>query len=166
MIIYKDLISGDEFFSDTYPMKLLHDVVYEVEGKQITVTEGDVDIGANPSAEGGDDEGVDPSSVSGVNIVLANRLVETTFKKKDYQIHIKDFMKKVKERLESEKSDEVDSFMKGAAKFVKEVLGDFSEYQFFLGEKMDADGMVALMKWDGETPKMYFFKHALDAEKV
>lgn len=166
MIIYKDLMSGDEFFSDTYPLKLLHEVVYEVTGKNITVTEGEVDIGANPSAEGGGDEGVDPSSVSGVNIVLANRLVETAFTKKDYQVHIKDFMKKVKTRLEEDNPDQVKAFMGGAATFVKEVLAEFKEYQFFLGESMNADGLVGLMKWDGEVPKMYFFKHALLEEKV
>lgn len=167
MIIYKDLISGDEFFSDTYPMKLLHGVVYEVQGKHVTMTEGEVDIGANPSAEGGgDDEGVDPSSVSGVNIVLANRLVETSFSKKDYQTHIKDFMKKIKARLEEKEPGEVDVFTKGAATFIKEVLGEFKEYQFYLGEKMNEDSMVALLKWKEEIPVMYFFKHALEAEKV
>ena len=34
------------------------------------------------------------------------------------------------------------------------------------GEKMDADAMIVLVKWDGETPYVYFFKHGLDAEKV
>ena len=31
---------------------------------------------------------------------------------------------------------------------------------------MDPEGMLALMKWDGETPYMFFFKHGLDIEKV
>lgn len=31
---------------------------------------------------------------------------------------------------------------------------------------MGPEGMLALMKWDGETPYMYFFKHGLDEEKV
>ena len=40
-----------------------------------------------------------------------------------------------------------------------------------LGEKMDAEGMVPLIRWetpDGgeETPYMYFFKHGMLAEKV
>jgi len=34
------------------------------------------------------------------------------------------------------------------------------------GESMQPDGMLALMKWDEETPYMYFFKHGLDEEKV
>jgi Translationally controlled tumour protein len=31
---------------------------------------------------------------------------------------------------------------------------------------MNPDGMLALMKWEEETPYMYFFKHGLDEEKV
>ena len=45
--------------------------------------------GGNASAEGGADEGAEDASQSGCNIVLANRLQETTYSKKDYQTHIK-----------------------------------------------------------------------------
>ena len=31
---------------------------------------------------------------------------------------------------------------------------------------MKPEGMLALMKWDEETPYMFFFKQGLDAEKV
>ena len=48
----------------------------------------DAAIGANPSAEE-EVEASAASSVSGVNIVLAHRLKETSFSKKDYQTHIK-----------------------------------------------------------------------------
>lgn len=37
---------------------------------------------------------------------------------------------------------------------------------WFVGESMAPDGMLALMKWEEETPYMYFFKHGLDEEKV
>ena len=56
---------------------------------------GEIDgslIGANASAEGGEDDGAaaDPNVVSGVDVVMRARMVETGFgKKKDYQIHIK-----------------------------------------------------------------------------
>ena len=35
-----------------------------------------------------------------------------------------------------------------------------------VGESMQPDGMLALMKWEEETPYVYFFKHGLDEEKV
>ena len=45
-------------------------------------------IGGNPSTEEAL-EGMDDETVSGVDIVLANRLTETSFAKKDYQKYIK-----------------------------------------------------------------------------
>jgi len=33
MKIFKDVFSGDELFSDTYPIKLVEDCIYEVTGK-------------------------------------------------------------------------------------------------------------------------------------
>ena len=51
-------------------------------------------FGANPSAEEAA-EGVDDGSVSGVNIVLANRLQEIQeFTKKQYQEKLKAYMAK------------------------------------------------------------------------
>lgn len=65
MLLYEDVLTGDEMFSDAFPMcvdswlllvlkliacrwdsKLVDDIVYEVDCQTITVKEGDVDIGA------------------------------------------------------------------------------------------------------------------------
>merc|ERR1719483_1631144 len=52
MKIYKDVFSGDELFSDTYPMKLVDNCMYEVYGKHITRVEGEVKpAGSTSSAE-------------------------------------------------------------------------------------------------------------------
>merc|ERR1711874_480489 len=101
MKIFKDVFSGDELFSDTYPMKLVDDCIYEVYGKHITRTEGDIQLeGSNASAEEAD-EGTDTASVSGVDLVLNHRLVETGFgSKKDYTVYLKDYMKKIVKYLE------------------------------------------------------------------
>jgi len=171
MIIYKDIISNDELFSDTYPMTLIDDVIFRVVGKTVTESAGDFDaaIGANPSAEEAS-EGVDESSVSGCNVVLANRLVETAFDKKGYMVYIKDYMKKIKERLTKENPDRAKIFQDNIQGQVKKIVGEFKEYQFFLGESMNADGMVVLMKWEeidgNEAPCLYFFKDGLLEEKV
>merc|ERR1712109_398184 len=77
MKIYKDVFSGDELFSDTYPMKLVDNCMYEVYGKHITRTDDDIQLeGSNASAEEAD-EGTESNSVSGVDLVLNHRLVET-----------------------------------------------------------------------------------------
>lgn len=50
--------------------------------------------GSNPSAEEpSEDCGGDGSSESGVDVVLNNRLVETSFTKKDYMNYLKTYTK-------------------------------------------------------------------------
>ena len=83
-------------FSDTYKMKLVDDVMYEVYGRLVTRTHGDIQIeGFNPSAEEAD-EGTDSASESGVDVVLNHRLCETFAfgDKKSYTLYLKDYMKK------------------------------------------------------------------------
>lgn len=82
-------------FSDTYKIKLVNEVLYEVYGKLETRKVGDVQLdGANPSAEEAD-EGTDEAVESGVDIVLNHRLCETGFSdKKQFTVYLKDYMKK------------------------------------------------------------------------
>lgn len=70
--------------------------MYEVTGKLVTRTQGDIAIdGFNPSAEEAD-EGTDSATESGVDVVLNHRLCETyAFNdKKSYTVYLKDYMKK------------------------------------------------------------------------
>jgi hypothetical protein len=167
MIIFKDVFTGDELFSDSFPVSLVNETVYKVKGKLRTDT-FDIDdkaIGGNASAEGGE-EGSDAASKQGVDIVMNSRLVEYALSKKDYMTHIKSYMKSVKDKLQETKPADSELFQKNVQPFIKEVLNDFKEYQLFCGESMGPEGMLALMKWDGETPYMFFFKHGLDEEKV
>merc|ERR1711990_122277 len=172
MKIFKDVFSGDELFSDTYPMKLVDDCIYEVYGKHITRTEGDIQLeGSNASAEEAD-EGTDTASVSGVDLVLNHRLVETGFgSKKDYTVYLKDYMKKIVKYLEeNDRAGEVDDFKKNIAGKMKDVLGRFKDLQFFVGESMDNDAMIMIMDYKDykgeERPFLIAFKHGLEEEKV
>lgn len=83
-------------FSDSYKMKLVDEVVYEVYGKLVQRKQGDIEIaGFNPSAEEAD-EGTDENVESGVDVVLNHRLMETFAfgDKKSYTSYLKDYMKK------------------------------------------------------------------------
>jgi len=171
MRIYKDIITGDEMFTDAYKMKLVDDVIYEVYGKHTSRTEGDIKIeGFNPSAEEAD-EGADSVTQSGVDIVMDNRLAETGFSdKKSYTVYLKDYMKKLVSILEERSPDQVEPFKTNMNKVMKDILGRFKELQFFMGESMEATGMIALLEYrdiDGESvPVMMFFKHGLEEEKM
>jgi len=146
--------------SDSFPIALEDDVIYKVTTKIITKTDGDFNTA-------GDDLGekYDPSSVSVNNLIDAHRLAETPFNKKNYMTYIKGYMTKLKKHLEKENPSRVEGFMKGAQGFVKKIMAEFDQYQFFTGEKMDVDGMVALLRWDGETPYFYVWKDGLKEEK-
>ncbi|CAH1369446.1 hypothetical protein MTP99_010881 [Tenebrio molitor] len=171
MRIYKDIFTGDEMFSDTYKMKLVDEVLYEVYGKLIQRKEGDIQLdGANPSADDAD-EGTDENVQSGVDIVMNHRLCETFAfgDKKSYTAYLKDYMKKLVAKLEEKSPDQVDVFKTNMNKVMKDILGRFKELQFFTGESMEIEGMVGLMEYreiNGDSvPVMMFFKHGLDEEK-
>ncbi|XP_070832390.1 translationally-controlled tumor protein homolog isoform X1 [Chaetodon trifascialis] len=169
MIIYKCVISGDEMFSDTFKVKVSdNEIFYEVEGKSVTRKDSidDALLGANPSAEG-EAEAADESSVSGIDIVLNHKLVETSFDKKSYLPYMKEYMKAIKAHLQETNPERVEKFMADAPAAVKMILGDIKNFQFFTGESMNTDGMVALLNYreDGITPYMLFFKDGLLIEK-
>ncbi|KAK5646665.1 hypothetical protein RI129_005129 [Pyrocoelia pectoralis] len=171
MRIYKDIFTGDEMFSDSFKMKLVDNVLYEVYGKLIQRKHGDISIaGFNPSAEEAD-EGTDEAVESGVDVVLNHRLCESFAfgDKKSYTIYLKDYMKKLVDRLQKDDPDQVEVFKTNMNKVMKDILGRFKELQFFTGESMDCDGMVGLLEYreiDGDSvPVLMFFKHGLEEEK-
>ena len=77
------------------------------------------------------------------NVVNSFRLQSTSFDKKSYLTHLKGYMKKVKETLKSKgaSDEEVSAFEKGAAAYAKKIIGNFKDYDFYVGESMDPDGM-------------------------
>ncbi|XP_060871193.1 translationally-controlled tumor protein homolog [Metopolophium dirhodum] len=172
MKIFKDIFSGDEMFSDTYKFKLIDGVLYEVYGKLITRKMGDVTLdGANPSAEEGC-EGTEEAVESGVDVVLNHRLMETYAfpDKKSFTLYLKEYMKRLVDKMTENGSTEVDVFKTNINKVMKDLLTRFKELQFFTGENMDIEnGMVAMLEYrdigDDNVPVLMLFKHGLDEEK-
>ncbi|BFZ64325.1 Translationally-controlled tumor protein [Saitoella coloradoensis] len=168
MIIYTDVFCGDELLSDAYDIKEIDDVVYEVDCSMVQVKAGaDVDIGANASAEEADEALEDGVEIVN-NVVYSLRLQSTSFDKKSYMTYIKGYMKAVKAHLQEKNPDRIAAFEKGAATFVKKVLSNFNDYEFYTGESMNPDGMVVLLNYreDGVTPYLSYFKDALAQTKV
>merc|ERR1712045_524197 len=167
MKIYEDVFTGDEMFSDTYPIKLVENCLWELTGKHISRTQDDIQLeGSNASAEEAD-EGTDAASESGVDIVLNHRLVETGFSaKKDFTVYLKDYMKKVIKYLEeNERGGEVEDFKKNINSVMKTLVGKFKDLAFYSGESMDPDAMICMCEYKEvngeERPVLMFFKHGL-----
>jgi len=168
MLLYSDVLTEDELFSDAFPVKLVDDIVYEVNCQLITVKEGaDVDIGANPSEEE-QAEGLEDGAVTVNNVVHSFRLQSTQFDKKSYLTYLKGYMKAVKEHLQKENPTEVGNFEKGAQAYAKKIVGNFKDFEFYIGESMNPEGMVALLNYreDGVTPYFTFWKHGLKEVKL
>lgn len=133
----------------------------------IKVGDGDVDIGANPSAEDGE-EALDDTTEVVNNVVYSFRLQQTSFDKKSYLTYIKGYMKSVMAKLQETNPDEVETFKKGAAAYVKKITASFKDWDFYTGESMDPDGMVVLLNYreDGTTPYVVLWKHGLKEMKI
>ncbi|KAH8999124.1 translationally controlled tumor-associated [Lactarius akahatsu] len=168
MLLYSDILTDDEMFSDAFPIKEVDDIVYEVDCQLITVKAGaDVDIGANPSAEEQEDA-LEEGATQVNNVVHSFRLQSTTFDKKSFLTYLKGYMKAVKAKLAEGKPDRVDQFEKGAATYAKKIIANFKDYEFYIGESMNPDGMVALLNYreDGITPYFTFWKDGLKEVKL
>lgn len=170
MLLFVDIISGDEMFTDANKYKVVHEVFYEIECKfKIFGPDNVVLEGANASAEGGDeDTPISSESTSGIDVVKSNRLAATGFNKKSYMVHIKDYLKAVATKLEAEGKVDVTEWKKKASTALKEViLPKINDWQFYNGESENPEGMVALLDYRGDNePYMLVWKDALEQQKL
>ncbi len=140
---HQDIITGDELISDSYNVKEIDGAVYEADCKKIAVGGDNIDIGANPSAEEGGGDDVEDQKQQVIDVVYSFRLQETNFDKKSYLTHLKGYMKSVKEKMKANGADDdaVKEFESKAQGYAKKIVGNFKDYEFFIGESMDPDGM-------------------------
>ncbi|KAH9455803.1 hypothetical protein MJO28_005836 [Puccinia striiformis f. sp. tritici] len=154
MIIFTDAITGDELCSDAFPMLPVGALV-EVNCENVTIKEGEVDIGANASAEE-QAEALEDGASTVNNLVHTFRLAPTSFDKKTYMTYLKGYMKAVKAHLAATKPERVEAFEKGAQEAAKKILANFKDYEFYVGESMNPDGMVALLNYREDGVQAYF----------
>ncbi|XP_006009285.1 translationally-controlled tumor protein homolog isoform X1 [Latimeria chalumnae] len=169
MITYKDIISGDEMFSDIYEIRE-NGCFFEVEGKVVERTISDV-IGhqstENPSSQGGKGQSLRCTKESCIDIVWDNKLQQTFFVEKKYNEYLRGYLKTITKLLEQTKPERVAPFLTCAEHQLKMILQKFKRYKFFTGESKNPKGMVVLLDYreDGVTPYMIFFKDGLEIKK-
>ncbi|KAG4949164.1 hypothetical protein AAZX31_15G141600 [Glycine max] len=166
MLVYQDLLTGDELLSDSFRYNEIENgMLWEVEGKWVVKGAVDVDIGANPSAEGGEDEGVDDAAVKVVDIVDTFRLQEQpAFDKKQFVTFMKRFIKNLTPKLDAEKQELFKKHIEGATKYL---LSKIKDFQFFVGESMNDDACLvfAYYKDGAADPTFLYFAYALKEVK-
>jgi len=173
MRIFKCIITNKEMFCDNdRPLVLVDDVVYEVVGKYIEIGGEDYGMAANvdeDADEGATAEATAEEKKKVIDVIHYYNLAETSFDKKSFVAYIKGYMKSLNDVVKEKQGDEeAAKFQAGAQSFVKKIIGSFDDWQFFYNNSVeDYDAaMCVACKWEGETPKFYFWAHGLKSEKV
>ncbi|EDO06834.1 uncharacterized protein BBOV_IV004730 [Babesia bovis T2Bo] len=174
MLVYKDLFTGDEVCSDAYTHLNPFDnpefasVAFEVKSSKVAKGNEDYGIACNDDEEGGGSSvAADPTVEMVIDIVDAFRLQETPFTKAEYTGYIKKYIKRVTAHLEENAPDKVTSFKDDIQKFVKHVLGNFSDFEFYIGESLDLEAGLIYAYYNGEelAPRLVYIKEALTEER-
>ena len=80
--------------------------------------------------------------------------------------YLKKVVEKMKERGDSE--EKIKEFQSSAPAAVKKILGNYDNYDIYMGESMEEDSMYVLVDYreDGVTPYATFWKYGLEEYKV
>lgn len=165
MRVFVDLISGDEFFSDSFPHEVcMEDACIKAKAKYVTKGKETVLIATDEEEE--DDEGGETV----IDIQDKFNLQEVQgFSKAEFMAWARGYLQKTVAKLnELGKEDRVAGFKKGATQIVKLIAGKFDEFQLFVGEKMDYDGAFCFAyqeNQEDEGPTFLFFKDGLKETK-
>jgi len=183
MIIFKDIITGDEIMSDTYKLiDVPGGVLWEVDCRKYVKGAVNFELAAaNPSAEetedmGGQDEGPkvmvhdieEAFQLQWLNVDESGSEMKPS--KEAFKAHLKSYIRKInnllKERGESEET--VKAFQDGAPGAMKKLLANYDNYDVLMGASMDPAGMHVLIDFreDGITPYATIWKHGLEEMKV
>eukprot|EP01065_Artemidia_motanka_P036478 TRINITY_DN44408_c0_g1_i1.p1 TRINITY_DN44408_c0_g1~~TRINITY_DN44408_c0_g1_i1.p1 ORF type:complete len:162 (+),score=57.97 TRINITY_DN44408_c0_g1_i1:76-561(+) len=160
MKVLKDIVTGDELASDSYPMS--DDGLFlNVKGKFVTLTDGDYGIA-------GEEGEVDSSSRTVIDIVDAFRLQELQLDLKGFQAEIKGTCQSIKTHLEEQgKEEEAAAFQRGVVDAIKGFMPKVrkDELSFYKGESMA--GQLIIVEWDEVSgdPVFKFFKAGVKEEK-
>ncbi|CAD5322165.1 unnamed protein product [Arabidopsis thaliana] len=143
MLVYQDILTGDELLSDSFPYKEIENgMLWEVEGKWVVKGAMDFDIG-------GEDEGVDDQAVKVVDIIDTFRLQEQpSFDKKQFVMFMKRYIKQLSPKLDSENQELFKKHIESATKFL-----------IFVGESMEGEegSLVFAYYREGATDPTFLY---------
>lgn len=171
MVVYTDILSGDEIISDSCKIIDIGDGVWEVDGKMFQLENQNVDLGANPSTEEVN-ENAEEETKQSMMLDLAYQFRWTTIPKvtiKTYTADLKAYAKRVLIKMQDsgQSSEEIANFKTGISKFLKKIEQDWAKYDVYMGESMDENSMHILVAFreDGVTPYATVLKHGLEVKR-
>jgi hypothetical protein len=140
--------------TDSFPVTVVDDVMLKVGTRLIVKDAVNVNIGSNPATEATEeDEGVDDQAVKVNDVVEAFRLQSVgAFDKKGLLAWLKGYLKSVKEHLDGVNPARSAAFQERSSRWCKEVLlKDHADFEFFTGPSFNADGALAMMRYEGAS---------------
>ncbi|MCJ1470218.1 hypothetical protein MMC07_008863 [Pseudocyphellaria aurata] len=152
MIVYTDIVSGDEIISDSWTLKEIDDVVYEVDCAMQEVGATHINTGANPSAEEAE-ESLQDDVQKEINVVgafklqlLGDRLSgdKGFASSKAYHAQLKAYLKLAGKALLAKglEKEEIIAILDKARKYYKDVIEpNFDNYDFYAGQSLDPNGL-------------------------
>jgi len=179
MIIYKDILSGDEMFSDAFEFEenFQGGAFYKLRPEMVAV-DNSIDNSAfafNPSAEE-EEENVENTEEKKWDVVNASKLSPAPGwnSAADFRGgYFKKYCKAVYDKLEGlGRKDDAQEWMKSATAGFKFLKKDFAGFEMFAGENwLSCEGVASMgyLNWENngqdEQPYILFFKHAIVKEK-
>ena len=175
MIVYKDVLSGDEVLSDAFSLKEVLDKdgntvpgLMMIESKMISKSD-DVDVGCGDAFGGGGDDGPADTSQMVNNVVDSFQLTETQIgSPSDFKAWIKEYMNLIRSYMKEKGlgKEKIQEFMGKATGIAKFLLQNFSDLQFYLGPAFNPDTMIFSLYPEGAVvPNFYYIMDGLAAEK-
>ena len=177
MIVYADLISGDQMLSDSRPQKPLMfegeaiPGVVTVQAKLMAKGPISVNTGANASKEEAE-EGVEDQEVKVVDLKDPDLGFgyegPQSLSEGEFGALYKSWCKAIKEKIES-KGGKPKDFMQAAKAFLPFMKANFSSFEIYYPKSFNSETFV-IGWWDDEAneigaPKFIYFLPALKAEK-
>jgi hypothetical protein len=165
MRVFTDMVSGNEFFSDSFPHTLIFDDAC-IEAKAKYITKGhEVVMLATDEEEEDQGEG---ETVIDIQDKFALNEVQG-FSKAEFMAWVRTYLQKISAKLtEAGQADRVPIFKRGATQLVKLIAGKWDEMQLFVGESMDYEGAFCFAyqkEQEDEGPTFLFFKDGLKETK-
>lgn len=164
--VYKDVVTDHELVSDSYKIeKKYEDCALFVKSAYIEVND-DCGIANNDEEGGGLEEG--PKRVN--NIVHHFNLTQTQYKKPEYMTWVKAYMKRILDRIKEKCPDREPIFKTNAQAFVKYIIEQFDNCDFYINNDNNEEGMVVPAIWTNsesgdEGPTFVYFADGLRVEK-
>mmetsp|Transcript_4774 Transcript_4774/g.6576 ORF Transcript_4774/g.6576 Transcript_4774/m.6576 type:complete len:182 (+) Transcript_4774:54-599(+) len=180
MIVYRDVITGDEMLSDAFNLLEVKDEEGNVveglmccQSKMISKSD-EVDVGCGNNFGGGGGEGEEDAGFENTvqtvnNVIDGFQYTETQVgTANDFKAWIKEYMNAVVLKLREKNipKEKIQAFKASAPGIAKYFLKRYSDVQFYLGPSFDSNSMVfSIYQGEDTTPTFYYIMGAFIAEK-